>query len=67
MQWSFMKTTDCLFKKLTFSATETGIKTYHNTILKLITLPLSSNENTVEQRAQKTKDYDNLFIFCDVP
>lgn len=67
MQWSFMKTTDCLFKKLTFSATETGIKTYHNTILKLITLPLSSNKNIVKQRAQKTKDYDNVFILRDVP
>lgn len=67
MQWSFMKTTDCLLKKFIFSATETGIKTYHNTILKLITLPLRSNENTVEQRALKKKDCNNLFILWDVP
>lgn len=67
MQWSFKKTTDCLLKKLTFSATETGIKTYHNTIPKPIVFPLHSNENTVGQRAQKIYDYDHLFIPCGVP
>jgi len=63
-----MKTTDCLLKKLTFTTTETGIKTYHNTVPKLIVLPLSSTENTVGQRAQKkygkTMIISLFFVVC---